>query len=100
MITEYTDICAICGRPAEAKHHLVFGAGLRRLAEEDNLTIPLCNECHNMGTRISRVHDNPMAEALSKICGQLEFEKKQILKGRSEKEARKDFKTRYGRSYL
>lgn len=99
-ITEFNDFCAICGKRAEAKHHLIFGTGMRRLAEEDNLTLPLCNECHNVGMRASRVHDNPMAERLSKICGQLAYEKAEVAAGASQQDARVKFMQRYGRSYL
>ena len=99
-ITEYNDYCAICGKRAEAKHHLIFGTGLRALAEEDGLTLPLCNECHDIGVRVSRVHDNPMAERLSKICGQLAYEKAEVAVGASQEDARVRFRTRYGRSYL
>jgi hypothetical protein len=90
MITKYTEICLICGKPAECTHHLIFGTGLRQLADQDGLTIPLCNSCHNMGKDC--IHGNHIAEALSKIIGQLQFE--------AEKGTREEFRARYGRSYL
>ena len=100
IITEYTDICAICGKPSECEHHCIFGRGLRDLADEDKLILPMCNGCHNMESKVSsRIHDNPMAEALSKMLGQLAWEKN-YYKPEGEDEARKAFMKRYGRSYL
>ena len=54
IVTKYTDICILCGRPAECEHHLIFGRGLRNLAEQDGLKVPCCNNCHNMGKE--RIH--------------------------------------------
>ncbi len=102
---EYLGICAICGRPREADHHLIFGNGMRPLAESDGIKIPCCNQCHNMADTIeSRIHDNPMAEALSKIAGQLAWEKEWYKHNNAvfinEDPARDFFRNRYGRSYL
>lgn len=103
IITEFTEICAICGKPSECEHHLVFGQGMRNLADEDKLILPMCNDCHNMNHYlVSRIHDNPMAEALSKMVGQLAFEKEYYrfsTSGNLDK-ARMAFMKRYGRSYL
>jgi len=104
IVTDYKEICAICGKPSEADHHLVFGNGLRRLSEADGLKIPICNKCHNMGIACSKIHDNSMAEALSKIVGQLAWEK-EFYKNNTrafidEDPARDAFRKRYGRSYL
>lgn len=99
-------ICAICGRPAECKHHLIFGRAERKLCDEDNITIDLCNRCHNMASaRLEQIHDNPMAEALSKMLGQALWEKEYILKHMSlpfiDVDSPRDaFMRRYGRSYL
>lgn len=113
IVTEHSAICFICGREAEADHHLIFGTAGRELSEKDGLKVPVCNSCHNMGEKIKRIHDNPMAERLSKIIGQLAWEKQWILKdaihdpdGGEEAQAleariaRKEFMRRYGRSYL
>lgn len=75
--------------------------------------MPICNNCHNMGEVLKRVHENPMAEKLSKMLGQAVWEKEWILKDAvhdpdGEKEAqalesriaRKEFRKRYGKSYL
>lgn len=99
IVTKFEGICAITGKRATCKHHLVFGRGFRELAEEDGLWIPLIDEVHNMGK--FAIHDNPTAEALSKMLGQAVWEKHEIAtKGIDEDEARIRFQRRYGRSYL
>ena len=108
IITEFEDISAFSGAPAECVHHCIFGRGLRELADEDGLTIPLTNEEHNMSRFGQRwqVHDNAPAEALSKMDGQLAWEKHYIATKRElpfegiEQEAREAFRNRYGISYL
>lgn len=99
-VTEYNDYCLFCGKPTEAKHHLVYGKGNRALAEKDGLTIPCCNNCHNIGEVLNRIHDNPMAEVLSKMMGQLAWEKGAVATGMKEEKAREAFRARYGESYL
>lgn len=94
------EICEICGRPADCTHHLIFGFGLRRIADEDNITISLCNSCHTTGRTLDRIHDNPMAEHLSKMVGQERWEKQRIIDGATQDEAREQFIKRYGRSWL
>lgn len=94
--------CEICGRNDECTHHLIFGAN-RRLADEDGLTIRLCNSCHNMAVKQSeRVHGNIIAENLSKKLGQALWEREYIAKYEADIqiEAREAFMKRYGRSYL
>lgn len=49
IVTDYAGICFFCGKPAECEHHLLFGNGIRELAEQDGLKVPACNKCHNMG---------------------------------------------------
>lgn len=102
IVTSYDGICAICGRPKTATHHLIFGSGLRHLADQDGIYIPICDECHTSGR--FRIHDDPVAESLSKIAGQLAWEKKhyqiQLVDGFYGDEARDAFRKRYGRSYL
>lgn len=92
IITDYENICFLCGRPAEGEHHLLFGTGKRRLAEEDGLKIPICNQCHTLGVVTGRIHDNPMAEKLSKMLGQALYE--------TRIGNRQEFMKRYGKSYL
>jgi hypothetical protein len=100
ILTDNKDYCFFCGRPAECKHHLIFGSSNRQLADEDGLTIPACNCCHNMGNVKDRIHDNPMAEKMSKIIGQLAWENKGIASGLNPYGARELFRKRYGKSYL
>ena len=103
IVTEYEEISAFSEAMAECRHHLVFGRGLRELADQDGLWIPLTNAEHNMspyGT-IGQIHENIAAEKLSKIAGQLAWEKHTIIQsGCNEREARQFFRQRYGISYL
>lgn len=92
IVTEYETICFFCGEPAECEHHLLFGNGVRPLAEEDGLKVPSCNRCHNLGKMGERVHENPIAEKLSKKLGQAIYE--------SKIGTREEFRRRYGKSYL
>lgn len=92
IVTEYKNICFFCGEPSECEHHLLFGISIKPLAEKDGLKVPSCNRCHNFGDISGRIHDNPMAEKLSKMLGQAVFENKIGT--------REEFMKRYGRSYL
>jgi len=89
IVTEYPEICIFCGRQAEAEHHLIFGTAGRELSEKDGLKIPVCNNCHNMGQKLCRIHENPMAEKLSKMLGQATWEKEWILTNVAERNQRK-----------
>lgn len=103
IVTEYEDISAFTAAPADCKHHLVFGTGLRELADKDGLWIPLTNAEHNMSPYglSYQVHENFAAEKLSKIAGQLAWEKNAIFQtGCNPTEARIFFRQRYGISYL
>lgn len=95
----FAGYCFFCGKPCETEHHLIFGKGMRELAEEDGLKVPACGMCHVIGKVLERVHDNPMAEKLSKMLGQAFFERNECAKGASLDEAREKFRKRYGRSY-
>lgn len=101
ILTKYTDSCMFCGTPTREEHHFLFGRGIRRLAEEDGIKGPACRFCHTTGWPVSsRIHDNPMAEKLSKIVGQLAWEKHKVATGMTEDDARDAFRKRYGVSYL
>ena len=101
IVTNYEDISAFSGKPAQCTHHLVMGNGLRKLADQDGLTIPLTNDEHNTGELIGRIHGNIAAEHLSRMVGQLAWEKHYIAtSGGPEFEAREAFRKRYGISYL
>lgn len=78
----------------------------------ETLKVPVCNNCHNMGQKLCRIHENPMAERMSKMIGQLAWEREWLLKntvtinskGQMAKVegnvVRSQFMKRYGRSYL
>lgn len=103
IVTEYTNISAFSQNPRECDHHLIFGSGLRKLADEDGLIIPLTNREHNLGNDTEKIHGNQAAEKLSKMVGQLAYEKefyKKALGAGEEDPAREAFRKRYGISYL
>lgn len=111
ILTEYEDISAFSGKPRENIHHLIFGRGLRELSDSDGLFIPLTDDEHNCSSKgtIYQIHDNPAAENLSKMLGQVAWEKeylaKELEKQGYDKEdildkARTSFMARYGRSWL
>lgn len=94
MITKYEDYCLVCGKRREHVHHLVFGNSKRRLADTDDLTIPLCSGCHE------KMHNVKEMQVMSHIVGQLYYERNMCAAGMSTDEARESFRTRYGISYL
>lgn len=105
ILTEYDHISAISGKPRECMHHLIGGHGRRNLADEDGLKIPLTNEEHNLALKATeRIHGNPMAEILSRMLGQLAYEKEYYRRASGqlgeEDPARDAFRKRYGISYL
>ena len=100
IVTKYNNYCAFCGRPTEEEHHLLFGMGIRELAEKDGIKLPICSYCHTLNPATQRIHDNVVAEKLSKIAGQLAWEKHCVASGKTEDDARRLFQQRYGRSYL
>lgn len=103
IVTKYEQYCAFCGRPATEEHHLVFGGtggANRKLADEDGIILPVCPGCHRLKPVKEKIHDNPMAEKLSRMAGQLAFEKRRCAEGATEEDAREMFRKRYGVSYL
>lgn len=117
IVTQYTDISAFSSAPAECRHHVIFGVGMRNKAEEDGLWIPLTNSEHNLSPKgsIHQLHGNPIAEILSKMLGQAVWEKNYLAKKLSRvnedgldemtidewsEEARTAFRNRYGQSWL
>ena len=100
VLTKYNGFCIFCGKPTQTEHHLLFG--IRELAEEDGVKIPVCDAEHNMAGGTRQIHDNSIAEKLSKIAGQLAWEKEyyRSLYGNEDDPAREAFRERYGRSYL
>lgn len=115
IVTKYEKYSSFSGSPMECLHHLLFGRGIRNLADADGVWIPLLNSEHNMspnGTKY-QIHDNPAAEKLSKIAGQLAWERKYLADKLADDEnlghqssedwmdeAREAFRHRYGESFL
>lgn len=91
MITNYTDYCIFCGKQKDDTHHLVFGRANRKLSDEDDLTVPVCREHHEF------LHKN---DKVSRIIGQLAYERDRCAEGYGVDAARESFRLRYGKSYL
>ena len=108
IITRYEEYSAFSGTPAECKHHCLFGRGIRNKAEDDGIWIPLTNAEHNMSHKgtIYQIHGNPAAEKLSKMLGQMAWEKQYLVEKYElpfddlSQEAREAFRSRYGESWL
>ena len=115
IVTRYEKYSAFSGSPMECIHHLLFGKGIRKLADDDGIWIPLLDREHNMSPNGIKfqIHENPAAEKLSKIAGQLAWERKYLAdKLASDEnlghqssddwmdEAREAFRRRYGESWL
>lgn len=100
LFTDNTEYCFICMRPAHGVHHLVFGKGNRTKADEDGVFIPICDYCHMIGRLNDRIHDNVMAETLSKMLGQTMWMLSQVADEKQREELTIKFIQRYGRSYL
>lgn len=82
ILTKYEQYSVFSGSPAQCMHHCIFGKGSfwRKLSEEYGLKIPLLSKEHNMSPNgtIYQIHDNIAAEHLSKMLGQVAFEKKYL----------------------
>ena len=91
MITEYMDICLFCGKPKQDTHHLCYGTANRKLSDIDGLTVPVCREHHEL------LHKN---DKISKVMGQLAYERDRCSEGCTPEKARKMFIDRYGKNYL
>lgn len=95
--TKFCGFCAICGKPTTHEHHLIYGSAGRQLSERHGLKIPCCDTCNAGG-----VHSNAIAGKLSKMLGQVAFEKEYFRKmcGGSNEEARTEFRRVFGSSFL
>lgn len=105
IVTKYMEISAFSGKETECVHHLIWGdyGALRDKADQDGLLLPLTDDEHNLGTKAERIHGNSAAEKLSKMLGQMAFEKEyyrqKCYKG-DEDPAREEFRKRYAKSWL
>lgn len=110
-VTDYENISAFSQAPAECVHHLISGEGLRKLADEDGLFIPLTHAEHNMSPNgnLYQIHENPPAMKLSKMLGQAVWMMNRMAQelsrqGMSEQEwveeMKQEFRNRYGITYF
>ena len=83
--------CSICGKPGTEVHHLVFGTANRKLSDEDQLVINCCRNCHEFFHKNARI---------SRIIGQLMYERNKCAEGYSVEAAEQSFRIRYGKSYI
>ena len=83
--------CEICGKPNAEQHHLVFGTANRKLSDEDRLCMDVCREHHEVFHKYSTI---------SRIIGQLMYERNKCAEGYSIEASRESFRLRYGKSYL
>lgn len=98
-VTEYTENCLFTGTPTTEYHHLLFGTD-RKKADEDGLVIPVTRRAHTAASRVDeRIHDNVIAEKLSKMFGQAIWERNYCAAGHTVEEARTAFMKRYGKAY-
>lgn len=99
-LTDITEYCFFCYGPASETHHLIFGKG-RQFSEDWGLKTPICASCHTRSERLcDRIHDNVMAEKLSKMLGQAIWERDRALEGMSQNDIRERFIKENGGSYL
>jgi hypothetical protein len=99
IITTDTEHCLICGNPNVVMHHAISGTSGRKLADEDNLTIPLCPKHHNMDSKES-VHLNPTIAKWCKMVAQFAYIQNEVSHGLTVEEARKKFFDRYKKFYI
>lgn len=100
-LTDNASYCFFCGCPSECDHHLIFGTSGREFAEKYGLKVPICAKCHTISVHKSdRIHDNPMAEKLSKMLGQMTWERDRALEGMDKEQIRDRFIKERGVSYL
>ena len=100
VISNQTEYCVLCGGYASGEHHLIFGTSGRAFAEKYGLKMAICDRCHTASEYLcDRIHDNTMAERLSKMLGQAIFEREMIQRGMTLKEARDKMIFENGRIY-
>lgn len=117
ILTKYDNYSVFSGAPKQCDHHLVFGkfGSWRKLSEEYGLKIPLLHKEHNTSDKgtIHQIHDNPAAEHLSKMLGQVAYEEYYLAEKLASNEnlghqsiedwmseAREDFRLKFGESFL
>ena len=100
-VTNLEGYCFFCGNYTSGEHHLIFGTSGRNFAEKYGLKVPICARCHTRSENLcDRIHDNSMAERLSKMLGQAIWERNRALEGMKQEEIRDRFIIERGESYL
>lgn len=107
ILTKYEEYSVFSGTRKTCDHHLVFGrfGAWRDLSEQWGLKIPLIDSEHNMSSKgtTKHIHGNSAAESLSKMLGQVAFEKeyyrKKVVDDDSDP-AREEFRKLFGESFL
>lgn len=89
--------CILCGKPAHGVHHWIFGKN-HKMADKDGIYSPICDECHLMGA--SHIHDDPIAETLSKALGQVLYERNEALNGKDLPTIKREFRAKYTDCYF
>ena len=101
IVTDETEYCIFCGNRGGETHHLLFGTYGRKFAEEHGLKVPICAACHTRSEYLcERIHDNTMAEKLSKMLGQAFYECDKRGQGMSQNDERSEFIREYGQSFI
>lgn len=85
--TENKELCYICGQYATQTHHCWHGTANRKLADEDGLTVNLCERCHRA------LHDKGNFDRELQRIAQTKW-----MEYYEKSEA--DFRERYGKSRL
>ena len=59
IVTKYENFSAFSGSPKQCEHHLLFGRGIRQLADDDGIWIPLLDEeLKNCQKCVGNLHGN------------------------------------------
>lgn len=97
-IIQTSDECFLCRKIYNLStnntevHHCLHGS-MRKLADEDGLTVKLCKVHHR------RLHDKGEFDKSLQIIAQNAYITKLKLEGMTEQEARERFRSRYGKFY-
>lgn len=97
ILTKY-ESCILCGETQTIHHHHLIEGSKRQLSDADGLIVPLCAYHHDLSAR--SVHLMPEMNTMSKIIGQLAWERNYCAEGHSVEEARQAFLERYSKSYI
>ena len=93
---EYWGYCSFTGQPTTIYHHLVYGNGNKAKSEKYGLKLPVVTKPHY------DMHHNETAMKLSRMLGQMAYEKEYFRKqcNGSNKDARESFRSEFGESFL